>query len=63
MAYFQDLREFMKELERNEKLFRINRSIDKNKELMPLVRWQFRGLREEERRAFLFEGSRMKDEG
>ncbi len=28
---------------------------DKDTELMPLVRWQFRGLPEKERKAFLFE--------
>src|SRR5712691_11561393 len=34
---------------------RIDRPIDKDSELHPLARWQFQGgLREEERRAFLF---------
>ena len=34
---------------------RIERAIDKDRELHPLVRWQFQGgLREEDRRAFLF---------
>src|SRR5579884_4385981 len=36
-------------------LTRIDRPIDKDAELHPLVRWQFQGgLREDERRAFLF---------
>jgi len=53
--YYQDLREFIEALEANEKLFRIQRSINKDSELHPLVRWQFRGLEEKDRRAFLFE--------
>ncbi|GAI28631.1 unnamed protein product, partial [marine sediment metagenome] len=55
MAYYKDLREFTKALEANNKLVRIKREIDKDTELMPLVRWQFRGLPEVERKAFLFE--------
>src|SRR5262249_59684713 len=36
-------------------LLRIDRPINKDTELHPLVRWQFQGgLREEQRRAFLF---------
>src|SRR5215207_9778619 len=36
-------------------LVRIDRPIDKDTELHPLVRWQFQGgLAEDERRAFLF---------
>lgn len=55
MAYFRDLRELVSELEAKEKLYRIGQPIDTGTELMPLVRWQFRGLTEEQRRAFLFE--------
>lgn len=55
MAYYKDLREFIKTLEANNKLVRIKREINKDTELMPLVRWQFRGLPEDERKAFLFE--------
>jgi UbiD family decarboxylase len=55
MPYFKDLRDWIGELEAKEKLHRITRPMDKDKELMPLVRWQFRGLGEEERKAFLFE--------
>jgi 3-polyprenyl-4-hydroxybenzoate decarboxylase len=54
MAYYKDLREHIQALETNGKLLRIKKLINKDTELMPLVRWQFRGLREEERRAFLF---------
>lgn len=55
MGYYKDLREHLAALEKAGKLFRIKREINKDTELMPLVRWQFRGLPEEERRAFLFE--------
>lgn len=55
MAYYKDLREHIQVLEKNNKLVRIRREINKDTELMPLVRWQFRGLPIEERKAFLFE--------
>lgn len=53
--YYQGLRDYLKTLEEHGKLLRIKRLINKDTELMPLVRWQFRGLKEEQRRAFLFE--------
>ncbi len=53
--YYPDFREHLKALEQRGKLIRIKRQIDKDTELMPLVRWQFRGLEETERKAFLFE--------
>lgn len=55
MAYYKDIREHIKALETRNKLIRIKREINKDTELMPLVRWQFRGLPAEERKAFLFE--------
>ncbi len=55
MRYYRDLRECVKALEEKGKLTRIKREINKDTELHPLVRWQFRGLPEEERKAFLFE--------
>ncbi|MDP2734655.1 MAG: UbiD family decarboxylase [bacterium] len=55
MAYYRDLREYLKVLEKANKLVRITREINKDTELHPLVRWQFRGLPEAERRGFLFE--------
>ncbi len=55
MAYYKDLREYIKVLEEKGKLVRIKREINKDTELHPLVRCQFRGLPEEERKAFLFE--------
>jgi len=51
----QDLRTHLANLERAGKLRRITRPICKDTELMPLVRWQFRGLPESERTGFLFE--------
>ena len=54
MAY-KDLREFLTALEAIGKLRRITREIDKDTELHPVVRWQFRGLPEAERFGFLFE--------
>ena len=55
MAYYKDLREYLKELERRGMMVRISRKINKDTELMPLVRLQFRGLPEVERKAFIFE--------
>lgn len=55
MSYYRDLNEYITALEENHKLVRIKRLINKDTELHPLVRWQFRGLPEEERKAFLFE--------
>ncbi len=55
MPYYKDLREHIRALESREKLVRVKRQINKDTELMPLVRWQFRGLPEQARKAFLFE--------
>jgi UbiD family decarboxylase len=52
---YEDLREFIAALDAHDKLYRINRKINKDSELQPLVRWQFRGLAEEARRGFLFD--------
>lgn len=53
---YTDLRQHLKTLEEKGLLYRIDREINKDTELHPLVRWQFRGgLSEEERKAFLFE--------
>jgi 4-hydroxy-3-polyprenylbenzoate decarboxylase len=53
---YSDLQKHISNLEREGLLFRITRPIDKDTELHPLFRWQFRGgLPESERRAFLFE--------
>ena len=55
MAYYKNLREHISALEAAGKLVRVKREINKDTELMPLVRWQFRGLGESQRGAFLFE--------
>jgi len=52
---YSDFRAYIEDLERNGLLRRISKKINKDTELMPLVRLQFRGLPEEERSAFLFE--------
>jgi UbiD family decarboxylase len=52
---YHDLREFIAVLDEHEKLVRVARAINKDTELQPLVRWQFRGLPEEARKGFLFE--------
>ena len=54
MGYFKDLREHLAALDKAGLLVKIDEQINKDTELMPLVRWQFRGLSEEERRAFMF---------
>src|SRR5690242_21870248 len=51
----RDFQEHLRALEAQGLLTRIDRAIDKDSELHPLVRWQFQGgLSEEQRRAFLF---------
>jgi 4-hydroxy-3-polyprenylbenzoate decarboxylase len=50
-----DFQAHLAALERRGLLLRIDRPINKDTELHPLVRWQFQGgLREDQRRAFLF---------
>ncbi|MDP2645838.1 MAG: UbiD family decarboxylase [Desulfobacterales bacterium] len=55
MAYYPDLRSYIQTLEKADKLFRITEKVNKDTQLHPMVRWQFRGLAEKERKAFLFE--------
>ena len=55
MAYYKDIREYIEALDRNGKLRRIKRLINKDTELVPIVRLQFRGLPEEQRTAFVFD--------
>src|ERR1700745_2866084 len=54
-AYWPTLSAYVEGLERAGKLLRITTPINKDTELHPLVRLQFRGLPESERKAFLFE--------
>jgi 4-hydroxy-3-polyprenylbenzoate decarboxylase len=55
MSYYRDLREYLATLEERTKLRRVSRLINKDTDLHPLVRRQFRGLEESERRGWLFE--------
>jgi UbiD family decarboxylase len=55
MAYYRDLREHLAALEEHGKLVRVKREINKDTQLHPLARLQFRGLPEEKRKAYLFE--------
>lgn len=53
---YPDLHDHLKALEEHDLLIRVAQEINKDTELHPLVRWQYRGgLRDEERKAFLFE--------
>src|SRR5471032_1916059 len=52
---YRDLHEHLAALEERGLLLRIDRPIDKDAEMHPLVRWQFvGGIDEAERKAFLF---------
>src|SRR5262245_37167584 len=42
MPYYQDFREYLTRLEADGRLRRIAQTIDKDRELHPLVRWQYR---------------------
>ena len=53
--YFRDLRELIARLEQTDNLHRISTKIEKNTELMPLVKWQYQGLADNQRKAFLFD--------
>jgi 4-hydroxy-3-polyprenylbenzoate decarboxylase len=55
MAYYNDVGEYLQALEKAGKLIRITHPINKDTELHPLVRLQYRGLPENQRKAFLFE--------
>jgi UbiD family decarboxylase len=54
-VYWPTLGKYVQGLEQAGKLLRITTPINKDTELHPLVRLQFRGLPESERKAFLFE--------
>src|SRR5690349_7959673 len=53
--YYEDFRAYLDALERRDKLHRWSRRINKDTELMPLMRLQYRGIPDEQRRALLFE--------
>ena len=52
---YRDVREYLTELDRRKLLRRVSRKTNKDTEVMPLVRWQFRGLDAEQRTGWLFE--------
>jgi 4-hydroxy-3-polyprenylbenzoate decarboxylase len=52
---YADLRAFLRELEARGKLYRWTGPVDKDSALMPLMRLQYRGIPDEDRKAFLFE--------
>jgi len=53
--YYRDLREFIEVLDHQGLLYRWQRLVDKDSELMPLMRLQYRGRSDAERQAFLYE--------
>jgi UbiD family decarboxylase len=52
---FRDIREYLAELDRRDLLIHVKRPMNKDTEIMPLVRWQFRGLDPSQRKGWLFE--------
>ena len=55
MIYYRNLSEWLNFLDSRGYLNHIKRPIDKDAEMHPLVRLQFRGLPERERKGWLFE--------
>ena len=53
--YYDDLRDFLEVLQKHGLLYRWKRSVNKDNELMPLMRLQYRGRADAERQAFLYE--------
>ncbi len=51
---FTDFRTYLASLEAADLLYRVDREVNKDTELSPLVRWQYRGLPVEQRKGFLF---------
>ena len=52
---YNDMQEHIEELAKADLIIRIDEPIDKDSELSPLVRWQYRGgIEEKQRKAFLF---------
>ena len=55
MAYYKGLRDLIEVLEQKGKLVKISAPVSRETELMPLVKLQYRGLPEGERKGFLFD--------
>ena len=51
---YSDVRQYLDELDRRGLLVRVDRTMNKDTEIMPLVRWQFRGLPQDQRKGWLF---------
>ena len=54
---YQNFRDYLEELKRRDLLVRVESPVNKDKELVPLVplvRWQFRGLKSNQRKGWLF---------
>jgi UbiD family decarboxylase len=51
---YADVRQYLDELDSRGLLVRVDRRINKDTEIMPLVRWQFRGLPQDQRKGWLF---------
>jgi UbiD family decarboxylase len=66
MGYFKDFREYLDQLDRHGWLRRISEPVDPDRDVHPLVRWQYRGIEENARFGMLFEnvvdrnGTRLK---
>src|SRR5437588_2496707 len=54
-SYWPTLGKYVERLDKAGKLVRVTTPVNKDTELHPLVRLQFRGLQESQRKAFLFE--------
>ena len=52
---YADVRQYLEELDRRGLLIKVDRLTNKDTEIMPIVRWQFRGLYESQRKGWLFE--------
>lgn len=52
---YADVRQYLEELDRRGLLITVDRLTNKDTEIMPIVRWQFRGLDASQRKGWLFE--------
>src|SRR2546427_13235046 len=57
-SYYGDFRDYVDDLQTRGKLYRWRRPVNKDTELMPLMRLQYRGIDDHKRQAFLFENVR-----
>jgi UbiD family decarboxylase len=57
-GYYEDFRSYLDALQERGKLYRWQRPVNKDTELMPLMRLQYRGIDDNRRQAFLFENVR-----